>query len=115
MLTARPADDPSAQIDGTLRCMNGKLRVAGIGLALAVLAGLVLLLVRPSINPAQIRPLPLLIGAWLAFIAAAWLLRKVPPRAAGTLILPGGIPIQAPPGPAPPPNSNDPYPYPSRA
>ena len=69
--------------------MNGKLRVAAIGLALAVLAGLVLLLVRPSINPAQIRPLPLLIGAWLAFIAAAWLLRKVPLRTSVVLILLG--------------------------
>ncbi len=91
--------------------MNGKLRVAGIGLALAVLAGLVLLLVRPSINPAQIRPLPLLIGAWLAFIAAAWLLRKVPPRAAVTLILLGGIAIQAVAVSAPPQNSNDLYRY----
>ncbi len=91
--------------------MNGKLRVAAIGLALAVLAGLVLLLVRPSINPAQIRPLPLLIGAWLAFIAAAWLLRKVPPRAAVTLILLGGIAIQAVAVSAPPQNSNDLYRY----
>src|SRR6266849_10032025 len=111
MLTARPADDPSAQIDGTLRCMNGKLRVAGIGLALAVLAGLVLLLVRPSIDPAQIRPLPLLIGAWLAFLAAAWLLRKVPRRAAVALILLGGIAIQVAAVSAPPQNSDDLYRY----
>ncbi len=91
--------------------MNGKLRVAAVGLALAVLAGLVLLLVRPSINPAQIRPLPLLIGAWLAFIAAAWLLRKVPRRAAVALILLGGIAIQAVAVSAPPQNSNDLYRY----
>ena len=37
-LLGRPADDDSAWIDGTLRTMNGKLRVAGIGLALAVIA-----------------------------------------------------------------------------
>ena len=36
--------------------MNGKIRVAAIGLALAVLAGLVLLLVRPGINPAPDPP-----------------------------------------------------------
>ena len=71
--------------------MNGKLRVAGIGLALSVLAGLVLLIVRPGLDPARLRPLPLLIGAWMAFIAAAWLLRKVPRRAAVALILLGGI------------------------
>ena len=71
--------------------MNGKLRVAGIGLALAVMAGLVLMIVRPSLDPARLRPLPLLIGAWLAFIAAAWLLRKVPRRTAVALILLGGI------------------------
>src|SRR3984893_8453099 len=111
MLTARPADDPSAQIDGTLRCMNGKLRVAAIGLALLVMAGLVLLLVRPSINPARIRPLPLLMGAWIAFIAAAWLLRKVPLRTSVVLILLGGIAIQAAAVSAPPQNSNDSYRY----
>ena len=43
--------------------MNGKLRVAGIGLALSVMGGLVLLVVRPSLDPAQIRPLPLIAGA----------------------------------------------------
>jgi len=91
--------------------MNGKLRVAAIGLALAVLAGLVLLLVRPSINPAQIRPLPLLVGAWLAFLAAAWLLRQVPRRAAVALILLGGIAIQMAAASAPPQNSDDLYRY----
>src|SRR5216683_5821046 len=111
MLTARPADDPSAQIDGTLRSMYGKLRVAGIGLALAVLAGLVLLLVRPSINPARIRPLPLLMGAWFAFIAAAWLLRKVPRRTAVALVLLGGIAVQVAAVSAPAQNSNDLYRY----
>src|SRR5713101_3348899 len=93
MLTAWLPDGPSARPDGTLPCMNGKLRVAAIGLALSVMAGLVLL-VRPSIDPARIRRLPLLIGAWLAFIAAAWLLRKVPLRTSVVLILLGGIAIQ---------------------
>jgi len=74
--------------------MNGKIRVAGIGLALSVMAGLVLLIVRPSLDPARIRPLPLIIGAWLAFLVAAWLLRKVPRRTAVVLILLGGIALQ---------------------
>ena len=91
--------------------MNGKLRVAAIGLALAVLAGLVLLLVHPSLNPARIRPLPLLMGAWVAFIAAAWLLRQVPRRTAVALILLGGIVMQVAAVSAPPQNSNDLYRY----
>ena len=91
--------------------MNGKLRVVGIGLALSVLAGLVLLIVRPSVDPARLRPLPLLIGAWIAFIAAAWLLRKVPRRTAVALILLGGIAIQVVAVSAPPQNSNDLYRY----
>jgi hypothetical protein len=91
--------------------MNGKLRVAAIGLALLVLAGLVLLLVRPSLNPARVQPLPLLIGAWMAFIAAAWLLRKVPKRTAVALILLGGIGIQVAAVSAPPRTSSDLYRY----
>jgi Glycosyltransferase family 87 len=91
--------------------MNGKLRVAGIGLALAVMAGLVLLIVRPSLDPGRIRPLPLIIGAWLAFLAAAWLLRKVPRRTAVALILLGGIALQAAAVSAPPQYSTDSYRY----
>ncbi len=101
-------------MDGTLRSMssmNGKLRVAAIVLALAVMSGLVVLIVRPSINPARIRPLPLLIGAWIAFIAAAWLLRKVPRRTSVALILLGGIALQLAAVSAPPQNSNDLYRY----
>src|SRR2546423_546805 len=75
--------------------MNGKLRVAAIGLALSVAAVLLLLVVRPSLDPARLRPLPLIIGAWLACLAAAWLLRKVPKRTAVVLILLGGIGLQA--------------------
>ena len=52
--------------------MNGKLPDgAAIGLALSVVAAMILLLVRPSLDPARVRWLPLLIGAWIAFIAAA--------------------------------------------
>jgi hypothetical protein len=91
--------------------MYGKLRVAAIGLALSVMAGLVLLLVRPGINPVRIRPLSLLIGAWIAFIAAAWLLRKVPLRTSVVLILLGGIALQVAAVSAPPQNSNDLYRY----
>jgi hypothetical protein len=91
--------------------MNAKLRVAAISLALIVIVGLVLLLVRPALDPARIRPLALLIGAWMAFIAAAWLLRKVPLRSAVALILLGGIAVQLAAVSAPPQNSNDLYRY----
>src|SRR6266581_4689589 len=111
MLTAPPADDASAQIDGTVRNMNGKLRVAAISVALVVLAGLLLLIVRPGLNPARIRPLPLIAGAWVAFLAAAWLLRKVSRRTAVALILLGGIAIQMAALSAPPRQSNDLYRY----
>ena len=75
------------------------------------MAGLVLLVVRPGLNPARIRPLPLIAAAWVAFLAAAWLLRKVPLRAAMGLILLGGIAIQLAAVSAPPQNSNDLYRY----
>ena len=91
--------------------MNGKLRVAAIGLALSVTAALILLLVRPSLDPARIRWLPLLIGAWIAFIVAAWLLRKVPRRTSVALILLGGIALQVAAVSAPPQGSNDLYRY----
>src|SRR5260370_39518461 len=91
--------------------MNGKLRAAAIGLALSVAAVLLLLVVRPSLDPANLRPLPLIIGAWLAFLAAAWLLRKVPKRTAVVLILLRGIGLQAAPVSAPQAFSNDLYRY----
>lgn len=91
--------------------MNGKIRVAAIGLALSVTAALILLLVRPSLDPARIRQLPLLIGAWMAFIVAAWLLRKVPRRTSVALILLGGIALQVAAVSAPPQGSNDLYRY----
>jgi Glycosyltransferase family 87 len=71
------------------------LRVAAICLLLAALAGLVLLVVRPSLNPAHhIRPLPLIALGWIAFLTAAFLLRKVGVRLAVALIMLGGIGIQ---------------------
>ena len=91
--------------------MNTKVRVAAICVAISVMAGLVLLVVRPSLNPAQIKPLPLIATAWLAFLAAAWLLRKVPLRAAIGLILLGGIAVQLTAVSAPPKNSDDLYRY----
>jgi len=91
--------------------MSVRLRVAAICLVISVLAGLVLLLVRPSLNPAQMRPLPLIAAAWTAFLSAAWLLRKVPLRASVALILLGGIAIQLAAVSAPPQNSNDLYRY----
>jgi hypothetical protein len=111
MLTVPTADDSAAAHGTTVSGMNARLRVAGICLALSALGGLVLLLVRPSLDPARIRPLPLLIGAWLAFITAAWLLRKVPLRMSVALILLGGIAVQAAALSAPPQNSNDLYRY----
>ena len=111
MLTAPPADDASAQIDGTERNMNGKLRVAAVSVALVVLAGLVLLIVRPGLNPARIRPLPLIAGAWIVFLVAAWLLRTMPRRSAVALILLGGIAVQLAALSAPPKQSNDLYRY----
>src|ERR1700677_2171847 len=111
MLTVPPADNAAAPREGTLGSMNAKFRVAALSLALILLAGLVLLLVRPGLNPARIRPMPLLIGAWLAFIAAAWLLRKVPLRSAVALILLGGVAVQLVAVSAPPQNSNDLYRY----
>jgi Glycosyltransferase family 87 len=111
MLTVPLADDAAASRDGTVPRMNARLRVAGICLALSVVAGLVLLLVRPSLDPARIKPLPLLAGAWMAFIAAAWLLRKAPLRTSVALILLGGIAIQAAAVSAPRAFSDDVYRY----
>ena len=91
--------------------MNVKVRVVAICLALSALAGLVLLVVRPSVNPAHVRPLPLIALAWIAFLTAAWLLRKVPVRTAVVLILLGGIGMQIAAVSAPPRLSDDLYRY----
>jgi Glycosyltransferase family 87 len=91
--------------------MNVKVRVVAICLALSALAGLVLLVVRPSLNPAHVRPLPLIALAWIVFLTAAWLLRKVRVRTAAALILLGGIGIQIAAVSAPPQQSDDLYRY----
>ncbi len=91
--------------------MNAKVRVAGILAALALLTAMVLLLARPSLDPAKIRPLPFVIVAWLAFLSAAWLLRKVAHSAAVVLILLGGIGVQVAAMSAPPQQSTDLYRY----
>src|SRR5215831_1962842 len=91
--------------------MSAKLRVAGIAASLAVLITLILLVARPSLDPARIKPLVLVIGAWIAFGCAAWLLRKVTIRLAVGLILAGGIAVQVVALSGPPQNSSDLYRY----
>ena len=91
--------------------MNAKVRVAAICLALMALAGLVLLVVRPSLNPAHVRPLPVIALGWIVFLTAAWLLRLVPRRTSVVLILLGGIAIQLAALSAPPRESDDLYRY----
>jgi Glycosyltransferase family 87 len=91
--------------------MSAKLRVAGIVLSLAVLAGLILLIARPRLDPARIIQLALVAGAWIAFGCAAWLLRKVTVRLAVGLILVGGIAVQVIALAGPPQNSSDLYRY----
>ena len=91
--------------------MSAKLRVAGIVLSLAALTMLILLVARPSLDPARIVPLVLLYGAWVAFGCAAWLLRKVAVPLAVGLILAGGIAVQVVALSGPPHNSSDLYRY----
>ena len=91
--------------------MSAKLRVAGIVLSLAALTMLILLVSRPSLDPARIVPLVLLYGAWVAFGCAAWLLRKVTVPLAVGLILAGGIAVQVVALSGPPHNSSDLYRY----
>jgi hypothetical protein len=91
--------------------MGPRLRVAAICAALTVLVLMVLLLVRPSLDPERGRPLALLVVAWLAFLAAAWLLRSVSVKVAVALILAGGVAVQVAAVSAPPQNSNDLYRY----
>jgi hypothetical protein len=111
MLTVPSADDRTSAPGAAPGRVNTGLRVAGICLALLVACGMILLLVRRGLDPARIRPLPLLIGAWMAFIAAALLLRKVPRRTAVALILLGGFAVQAAAVSAPRAFSDDVYRY----
>ncbi|HEX8008624.1 MAG TPA: glycosyltransferase 87 family protein [Trebonia sp.] len=91
--------------------MTAKIRVAGIVLSLLVLAGLILLLARPRLDPARIQPIILVGAAWIVFGCAAWLVRKVAVRLAVALILAGGIAVQVVALTGPPQNSSDLYRY----
>ena len=91
--------------------MSPKLRVAGIAASLAILTAMILLLARPSLDPAQIRPIVLIGAAWIAFGCAAWLVRKVALRLAVGLILIGGIAVQVVALSGPPQGSSDMYRY----
>jgi hypothetical protein len=91
--------------------MSAKLRVAGIVSSLAVLTVLILLLAKPSADPARIRPIVLIGAAWIAFGCAAWLVRKTAVRLAVALILIGGIAVQVVALFGPPQGSSDLYRY----
>jgi Glycosyltransferase family 87 len=111
--SARPPSASAPRIRGTglgTGIRGTGIRGIGICPALATLATMVLMLVHPDMD-ARIRPLPFLVMAWLAFLAAAWLLRKIPLRAAVPLILLGGIAVQLAALSAPPQNSSDLYRY----
>ncbi len=91
--------------------MSRKIRLAGIAASLAVLTALILLLARPSLDPARIQPIVLVGAAWIAFACAAWLLRQVTVKLAVGLILIGGIALQLVALTGPPRNSSDLYRY----
>ena len=91
--------------------MSAKLRAAGITLFLLVLGGMILLVAQPGLDPARLRPVALVTGAWIAFGCAAWLLRKVTLKLAAGLILAGGIALQVVALTGPPQNSSDSYRY----
>jgi hypothetical protein len=91
--------------------MSAKLRVAAIISLLLVLGSMVLLVAQPGLDPARLLPLALIVGAWIAFGCAAWLLRKVTLKLAVGLILVGGIALQVVAMIGPPRNSSDSYRY----
>lgn len=91
--------------------MIAKLRIVGLTLLLAALAGLILLIARPGLAPAGAHPLRLVAGAWLLFGCAAWLVRGASVRLAAGLILVGGIALQVVALAGPPQNSSDLYRY----
>jgi hypothetical protein len=90
--------------------MSVRVRAAVVGAALAATTGLVLLLVHPAWD-APIQPLPVIGAAWIAFAAAAWLVRGLPIRWSVALILLGGIVLQLAALSAPPQQSTDMYRY----
>ena len=91
--------------------MSTKLRVGAVIAALVMICGLEFLVVRPSADPWPIRPLPLIVGAWMLFAVAAWLLRGIPLRWSVALIIIGGIVIQIVAMSVPPQQSDDMYRY----
>ena len=91
--------------------MSAKLRVAAIISLLLVLGSMVLLVAQPGLDPARLLPLALVVGAWIAFGCAAWLLRKVTLKLAVGLIVVGGIALQVVAMTGPPRNSSDSYRY----
>ena len=93
--------------------MSAKLRVGAIIAALVMICGLEFLVVRPSADPltVPIKPLPLIMGAWMLFALAAWLLRGISLRWSVALIIIGGILIQIVAMSAPPQSSDDLYRY----
>ncbi|HTZ23608.1 MAG TPA: glycosyltransferase 87 family protein [Streptosporangiaceae bacterium] len=91
--------------------MSAKLRVTAIISLLLVLGSMVLLVAQPGLDPARLLPLALVVGAWIAFGCAAWLLRKVTLKLAVGLILVAGIALQVVAMTGPPRNSTDSYRY----
>jgi hypothetical protein len=91
--------------------MKAWIRVAAIAACLTALTLLILLLVQPKLDPAKIQQLPLIAAMWLAFVVAAFLLRKTPVHLALPLILVGAFAVQIAALSAPPAQSSDLYRY----
>jgi hypothetical protein len=91
--------------------MSAKLRTPVIVLLLVAMAGLILLIARPSLDPWGNHPTRLIAAAWVVFFPAAWLVRRTAVRVAVGLILIGGIAFQVAALAGPPQNSSDMYRY----
>jgi hypothetical protein len=89
--------------------MSAKVRIPGVVAALAAMTYLVLVLAHPAWT--QVRPLPLIGAAWIAFVAAVWLLRGLSGRWSVALILLGGLALQVAALSTPPQQSTDMYRY----
>jgi hypothetical protein len=91
--------------------MSAKLRTPVVVLLLAALAGLILVLARPRLDPWGNHPIRLIAAAWVIFFCAAWLVRRTAVRVAVGLILVGGIAFQVAALAGPPQSSTDMYRY----
>ena len=81
-------------------------------MASAALAGLVLVSVRPAIRQRLgLSDLVVLAALWIAFAVGALLVRRIPIRLAGAVILIGGAAMQLAALSAPPHTSDDVYRY----